>query len=108
MSGCSFWTGFARGCANSMAFGALTLANRYCYNSYSPFFSYNVNPYDTSYLATCFADLDSPTGLTSWVDGGYALNRQYYGGCTGISYGIGSWNYAYTPYNYGFSFGCWC
>ena len=126
MSVTCFWNGFARGYARSTTFGALTvasaLANRYGYNSWlNPAYSYSYM-YDTSYIATCFTDLDSPSGLTSWVDGGYAINRPYYGGYTGNGYGIGGWGVALgtlgsVDLGYGGicinvggigGFGCWC
>lgn len=39
------------------------------------------------YLSTCYADLESPSGLSSIVDGGMAINNSYTGGFTGLALG---------------------
>ena len=79
--GTSFGYGFAR----SMQLGTLALASRAGF--------YNTGFYNTSgisYMDTLYCDLDSPSGLTSWVDNGYMINNygyigdgQFLGGYTG-------------------------
>ena len=39
--------------------------------------AYNAFNPSSAYLSTCYCDLDQPTGLSSWVDGGRSINWPY-------------------------------
>lgn len=66
----------------------------------------------TRYLQTCYVDLEQPTGLSTLVDGGWALNGGYRcaGGYSGFSSPMVFRNYTYTSYNFGLGgrFGMYC
>lgn len=76
-------------------FGMLALATRSnfgCFPAYS-----TINYGDTFYC-----DLDQPTGLSSWVDGGYALNKYGY---LGNGQFMGGYSNGYTGFAPMFGFG---
>ncbi|MCD8378636.1 MAG: hypothetical protein LUB59_07615 [Candidatus Gastranaerophilales bacterium] len=87
-SGSSFALGLANGLTTGLTFGTLALAARGGY--------YNTGLYN-NYLDTCYADLDSPSGMTSWLDGGYMINNYGY---IGDSTFVGGYHNGYTGFSY--------
>lgn len=87
--------GLSLSLAQSTRFGMLSLATRGNLGCFSNF----------NYGDTFYCDLDQPTGLSSWVDGGYALNNYGY---LGNGQFIGGYSNGYTGYAspfIGFGFG---
>ncbi|MBO6273058.1 hypothetical protein J6O48_09825 [bacterium] len=77
--------GFERGLSYS-------LYNRYSFGSLLLNGFYNTAMYSISqdplYFSSCYADLDSPSGFSSVIDGGRAINNSYYNnGFTGYTIG---------------------
>lgn len=77
--------GFGCGLGFGLGFGGF---HSPAYNAFNP---------STSYLSTCYCDLDQPTGLSSWVDGGRSINWPYKTSgsincCGGFGgFGFGGW-----------------
>ena len=65
--------------------------------------------YDTPYIYSCYADLDSPSGLSSPIGFvNYGLNYPSGGGFSGVGYN--PFGYAYNPMGFGLigGFGYYC
>lgn len=77
-----FFSGFTYGLSRSLV-GLATFGLRSRYINPT---MYNIANSST-YLSTCYADLDSPSGLSSLLDGGMAINNSYNGGFTGLALG---------------------
>ena len=91
-------------CNNRYSFGSLL------FDGYRRGALYNISQ-SPLYMSSCYADLDSPSGLSSVLDGGYAINAPYYGnGFTGYTLGgciplVTCDPYAFGGYRGGFGFG---
>ena len=84
-------------CCGFGSFGGFGFGRFGAYSAYRA-----VNP-SSAYFSTCYADLDRPSGFSSWLDGGRLINAPYEGRtfsrsfCSG-GYGLGL--------GLGFGFGC--
>lgn len=94
----NFGTGFLRGLNRGLAWGTFGMLSMGGYSYGNPTYYRNT----LGYLSTCSVDLDSPSGLTSWVDGGQP----------GVTFGGHGNDYLLSCNNYfGFGFGgfgCYC
>ena len=100
--GNAFCYGFA-----SARFGALSFLNR-------GYYGYGLTQeavLNSPMIFSCYADLDSPSGLSSAIPSvNYAMNRSFMGGMSGFTYptlGFGGFGYCGGFGGFG-GFGYWC